>query len=155
MDSIAKAGDKISILAYSTGMKTLILVFLGGGAGSVLRYVIGTQANRFFGAQFPNALLPNAQWPWGTFVVNLLGCFIMGLCFRLLPLPEAGPADARLLLMTGVLGGFTTFSAFALDSAQLWMRQDLQGLMLYLAGSFVCTLSGVALGLAIGKALSP
>jgi fluoride exporter len=131
-------------------MNTLVLVFLGGGIGSVLRYVIGAQSSQFF-----DAVWPNAQWPWGTFTVNVIGCFIMGLCFRLLPLPDVGPANARLLLMTGVLGGFTTFSAFALDSAQLWMRQDMHGLLFYLAGSFFCTLTGVALGLAIGKALSP
>jgi fluoride exporter len=131
-------------------MNTAFIVFVGGGIGSVLRYFIGTQTSQFFAGLFPNTL-----WPWGTFAVNIIGCFIMGLCFRLLPLPDAGPANARLLLMTGVLGGFTTFSAFALDSAQLWMRQDMQGLVLYLAGSFFCTLTGVALGLAIGKTLFP
>jgi fluoride exporter len=129
---------------------SFLLVFLGGGLGSVLRYSGGLLATRWAG---PFTALEG--WPWGTFAVNLVGCFIMGLCFRLLPVPEAGDAQARLLFMTGVLGGFTTFSAFALDSALLWMRQDHAGLLFYLAGSFICTLCGVALGLVIGKAISP
>jgi fluoride exporter len=125
-------------------MTPILLVFVGGGIGSVLRYLTGLAAARLLGA----------DWPWGTFCVNVLGCFIMGLCFRLLPMPEVGPPSARLLLMTGVLGGFTTFSAFALDSAQLWMRQETQSLLLYLAGSFFLTLAAVALGLICGKAFS-
>ncbi len=130
-------------------MMTIFLIFFGGGIGSVLRYLLGVQAAQSFGS-----FTASSGWPWGTFLVNIIGCFVIGLCFRLLPLPDVGVPNARLLLMTGVLGGFTTFSAFALDAAQLWMRQDAAGLSLYLAGSFICTLTGVALGLAIGKALS-
>jgi fluoride exporter len=129
---------------------SFLLIFLGGGVGSVLRYLAGVQTARMFGT-----MTSASGWPWGTFTVNVIGCFIMGLCFRLLPLPEGGPPHARLLLMTGVLGGFTTFSAFALDAAQLFMRQDNAGLMFYLAGTLISTLAGVALGLIIGKAFSP
>ena len=128
-------------------MRAVILIFLGGGVGSVLRYSLGLAATQRFGA-FTAA----SGWPWGTFLVNLLGCLVMGLCYRLLPVPADGPASARLLLMTGVLGGFTTFSAFALDSALLWTRQDGQGLALYLGGTLAGTLIGVALGLWIGEA---
>jgi CrcB protein len=127
---------------------TYMLVFLGGGIGSLLRYLVGVAAAGRFGA-----FSPSAGWPWGTFAVNLLGCFVMGLCFRLLPLPADGPPTARLLLMTGVLGGFTTFSAFALDTALLWGRPDMTGLLVYLAGTFAFTLAGVALGLGLGQAL--
>jgi fluoride exporter len=148
--SIVPVADDTPHRSRYTKSMSIILIFLGGGIGSVLRYLTGTVAAKTFGA-FTLA----GGWPWGTFLVNLIGCFIMGLCFRLLPVPDDGPANARLLLMTGVLGGFTTFSAFALDAAQLWMRQDGQGLFLYLAGSVVCALAGVALGLTIGKALSP
>jgi fluoride exporter len=128
---------------------SFILVFLGGGLGSCLRYLMGLQAAKWFGP-----MTAASGWPWGTFLVNLLGCFFMGLCFRLLPLPEAGEPNARLLLMTGVLGGFTTFSAFALDAAQLWMRQDLAGMSFYIAGTLFSTLAGVAIGLVIGKAFA-
>jgi fluoride exporter len=127
---------------------TFFLIFLGGGIGSCLRYLLGLQAAKWFGP-----MTAASGWPWGTFLVNLLGCFVMGLCFRLLPLPEAGEPNARLLLMTGVLGGFTTFSAFALDAAQLWMRQDLAGMSFYIAGTLFSTLVGVAIGLALGLAI--
>ncbi|MGL5116428.1 MAG: fluoride efflux transporter CrcB [Beijerinckiaceae bacterium] len=129
----------------SAKMTSAALVFFGGGIGSVLRYLTGLGATRLMGE----------GWPYGTFAVNLLGCLAMGLCFRLLPAAEIGQPSARLLLMTGVLGGFTTFSAFALDAAQLWLRQETAGLMFYLFGSVTFSLVGVAAGLAIGKALAP
>jgi CrcB protein len=122
-------------------MRAFILVFLGGGAGSALRWWTGAWALSAFGPRFPA----------GTFIVNAVGCFVMGLLFRLLPHAEASVHDSRLLLMTGVLGGFTTFSAFALDTAALWLRDE-QGLALvYIALTFVTTLAGVALGLAVGR----
>jgi fluoride exporter len=126
-----------------------VLVFIGGGIGSLLRFMAGIAAAKSFGAF---TLL--GGWPWGTFLVNALGCCAMGVAYRALPVPADGAADARLLLMTGVLGGFTTFSAFALDSAQLWMRQDANGLFLYLTGTMLFTLGGVALGLFLGKAIA-
>jgi fluoride exporter len=129
---------------------SIFLVFFGGGIGSVLRHLTGILVAHRFGA-FTSV----EGWPWGTFFVNLIGCFLMGLCFRLVPMPEDGPVNMRLLFMTGVLGGFTTFSAFALDAAHLWIRQDTGGLALYLAGSLIGTLAGVALGLAIGQAIKP
>jgi fluoride exporter len=130
-------------------VSTILLVFLGGGIGSVLRFLAGVQAAKSFGA-FTAA----GGWPWGTFMINIVGCFAIGMMFRLLPLPADGPADARLLLMTGLLGGFTTFSAFSLEAAQLWMRGDSQGAALYVLGSLVFCLAGVALGLAMGKAVA-
>ncbi|MGL4243014.1 MAG: fluoride efflux transporter CrcB [Beijerinckiaceae bacterium] len=129
-------------------MHALLFVFIGGGIGSVLRYLVGLQAAKSLGA------FTSVQgWPWGTFAVNLLGCLAIGLAFRLLPMPADGPASARLLLMTGVLGGFTTFSAFSLETAQLWMRGDATGAAIYVAASVAFCLAGVALGLAIGKAV--
>jgi fluoride exporter len=129
---------------------SVLAVFIGGGLGSVLRYLTGIVAAERLGA-FTSA----EGWPWGTFLVNVIGCLLMGLCYRILPVPDEGPATLRLMLMTGVLGGFTTFSAFALDSAHLWLRQDTTGLVLYVAGSMVSALAGVAIGLAIGKAIAP
>jgi CrcB protein len=131
-------------------VSSIFLVFLGGGIGSVLRYLAGVQAARSIGA-----FTATEGWPWGTFAVNVIGCLVIGIFFRLLPIPSDGPASARLLLMTGVLGGFTTFSAFSLETAQLWLRGDAQGAALYVGASLVCCVVGVALGLAIGKALAP
>jgi fluoride exporter len=121
---------------------TLALVFLGGGIGAVLRYLTGVAALAAFGPAFP----------WGTLIVNVLGCFLMGVLAKTLPL--GGPGDARVFLMTGILGGFTTFSAFALDSAQLFERENLAGLAGYLAGSVGLSLAAVALGLMIGHMLA-
>lgn len=121
-------------------MQAAFLIFLGGGVGSVLRWLTGLGAARLFGAGFP----------LGTLAVNLLGCFVMGLFARLLLPADAGGGEARLMLMTGVLGGYTTFSAFALDSASLWMR-DASGLaLLYIGLTLVGSLGAVALGLWLG-----
>ncbi len=77
-------------------MRAVLLVFLGGGLGSVLRYGMG-----LFAAQRLGAFTAASGWPWGTFLVNVIGCFVIGLCYRLLPIPADGPPSARLLLMTG------------------------------------------------------
>jgi len=124
-------------------MSAALLVFLGGGIGSVLRWTTGLAALRLFGP----------DWPWGTLTVNVVGCFAMGLLFRLLG--PTGVSEARLLLLTGVLGGFTTFSAFALDSALLLFRQEIGGLLWYLAGTMTLSFGGIAAGLWLGKWLSP
>jgi CrcB protein len=129
-------------------LTSILLVFLGGGAGSVLRYLVGLQAARSFGT-----FTASEGFPWATLAVNVIGCCAIGLLFRLLPVPGDGPASARLLLMTGLLGGFTTFSAFSLEAAQLWLRGDAGGAALYVAASLLCCLAGVALGLRIGEAL--
>lgn len=126
--------------AMRTDMQTAMLIFLGGGAGSVLRWLTGLGAARLFGAGFPA----------GTLAVNLVGCFVMGLFARLLLQSEAGGADARFLLMTGLLGGYTTFSAFALDAAGLWMREAGGLALVYVGVSVMGSLAAVAFGLWLG-----
>jgi len=118
-------------------MQAAFYVFLGGGVGSVLRWLTGLGAARLFGMGFPA----------GTLIVNLLGCFIMGVFARLIPLPEDGGQNLRLLLMTGVLGGYTTFSAFALDAAGLWLNEAQGTAFLYIGLSVLGGLIMVALGL--------
>ena len=121
-------------------MQSAMLVFLGGGCGSVLRWLTGLGAARLMGSGFP----------YGTLAVNVIGCLIMGLLARMIVSPEAGGQDARLLLMTGVLGGFTTFSAFALDASTLWLRGEAGPTMIYLAASIIGSLGAVAAGLWLG-----
>jgi CrcB protein len=121
-------------------MTTAMLIFLGGGAGSVLRWLTGLGAARLFGAGFP----------MGTLAVNLIGCFIMGVLARVLVAPDAGGGQARFLLMTGLLGGYTTFSAFALDAANLWMREANGLALVYVGLSVAGSLIAVALGLWLG-----
>ncbi len=88
-------------------MTKILLVFTGGALGAVLRYLIGLLAVNLFGSKFP----------WGTLIVNLSGCFLIGLCAAWADkgLSIMNPL-ARLFFVTGFLGGLTTFSAFALET---------------------------------------
>jgi len=123
-------------------MLQLVLVFTGGGAGSVLRYATSLMAARFAGTGFP----------WGTLLVNLAGCFLIGLAAGISERNPAIGASGKLLIVTGFLGGFTTFSAFGLETVQAarageWAVLSLNvlannglGLLLVLAGMTVAKL---------------
>ena len=119
------------------GMNYLI-VFLGAGIGGAGRHGINVLMARLFGTGFP----------LGTFTVNVVGCFLMGLIAGFFAFRGHLPQEARLFLTTGILGGFTTFSAFSLDAALLWERGEGGLAALYVAASVVLTLAGVAAGLA-------
>ena len=123
-------------------MTNTILVFIFGGIGSVLRYFTGTLSIKYFGTGFP----------YGTLAVNIIGCTLIGIFARVIPLPQYGGTELRLIFMTGLCGGFTTFSAFTLDAANLWMRGENSAAITYIVASVVLSLIGVAIGLAIGKA---
>jgi fluoride exporter len=131
-------------MRQKAGMKTAFLVFLGGGLGAVGRWAVGLGAMRLFGAGFP----------FGTLAVNLAGCFIMGVLARVLFLLDQGGHDIRIFLMTGILGGFTTFSAFSLDAATLWLRNDGGMAALYVVFSLAGSLGAVAMGLWLGGMLT-
>jgi CrcB protein len=120
---------------------TALLVFLGAGLGGVLRHGVNLAALRLLGPGFP----------WGTLAVNIVGSLLMGLLAALL----AGRAtEARLLLMTGVLGGFTTFSAFSLDAWVLWERGDVGLAAGYVLASVLLSLAALGFGLVLGRALA-
>jgi fluoride exporter len=106
-------------------IQTLSLVALGGAAGSMLRYL---------------SLLA-VPAPWGTLGVNVLGSFLIGLIFV-----PAGRLGLSPLLLTGMLGGFTTFSAFSLDAARLWTAGQGAQAVAYVAGSVGLSLIAVAAG---------
>jgi len=119
----------------------LLLVFVGGGIGSVCRYAMATALQR----TFPGPL------PVGTFTVNLLGCFVMGLVGALgLERATISP-ETRTFIMVGILGGFTTFSSFAWESLGLLTVRDLLRASLYVGGSVFCGLLGTFLGRSIGR----
>ena len=127
-------------------MQNILLVFLGGGLGAVLRYGVNLNAARFLGANFP----------WGTLAINVLGSLAMGLLagvFAARALDE-WHQSARLFLMTGILGGFTTFSAFSLDALALWERGETAAATAYVLGSVVLSIAGFALGLAFVRQMS-
>jgi fluoride exporter len=111
-------------------IKDILLVGAGGGIGSIARYLCSKWVISLYPATFPAS----------TFIVNIAGCFLIGLLFGLTIKSTGFTNDWRLLLMTGLCGGFTTFSAFTLEGILL-IKQDKTGLFfLFLAGS-------VALGL--------
>lgn len=117
-------------------LNKLLLVWLGGGLGAVARYGLSVQLHHWFGFSFP----------YGTLGVNVLGCFVMGIVIHLLADPTAH-ADLRLLVITGILGGFTTFSAFGLESVTMLKNGDSLGAMGYVMLSVVLGLAAVWLGM--------
>ena len=115
-----------------------LIVFLGAGIGGAGRHGVNVLMARLFGTGFP----------LGTFTVNVAGCFLMGVIAGFFAFRGHLPQEARLFLTTGILGGFTTFSAFSLDAALLWERGEGGLAALYVVASVVLTLAGVAAGLA-------
>ena len=111
----------------------LLAIAVGGGLGSLARHYLSTFIYRFVDGSFP----------WGIFAVNILGGFAMGLIVELSALKlNIGP-ELRAFLTTGVLGGFTTFSAFSLDSALLIERGDWVGAGSYIVGSVVLSIGAL------------
>ncbi len=115
----------------------LLQVALGGAIGSALRYGVNVSAGRAFGTGFP----------WGTLIVNVVGSFVMGLLVVLVA--EKGGMKFTPLLMTGILGGFTTFSAFSLDTMTLWERSQTGVALAYVGISVTLSLAAIALALHI------
>lgn len=107
------------------------------------RYGLGLAAAR---------LAPGAAWPWGTFVANISGGLLMGLLAGWLALRGgAGQEGARLFAAVGLLGGFTTFSAFSMETALMVQRRDLALAFGYAAGSVVVAVAALFLGLMIAR----
>jgi CrcB protein len=119
-------------------MTNLLLVGLGGFVGSIARYLLG---------EWILHQTAEARFPWGTFTVNLLGCLAIGVLSGVAERLEMISPTARLFLFTGVLGGFTTFSAFGLETVYLLRRNELWIAAAYTAGSVVVGLLFLWLGL--------
>ncbi|MFD1703310.1 fluoride efflux transporter CrcB [Methylopila henanensis] len=119
-----------------------LIVFLGAGLGGALRHGVNLAALRWTGAGFPV----------GTLAINVLGSFAIGAVAALFALRSELPQEWRLFLTTGVLGGFTTFSAFSLETAALYERGEAGAALAYVIASVVLSLAGVAAGLAVVRA---
>ena len=120
---------------------TYVQVALGGATGSVLRFWLGSVIGHKAGAPF-----------WGTLFVNVTGCFLIGLLGNL---RENGPGEFdRYFLMVGVMGGYTTFSTFSLQTLELFHAGNTGLAALNVALSMVLSLLGVWLGATAGRALS-
>lgn len=114
-----------------------LVVFLGAGIGGALRHGVNQAALRLVGGGFPLS----------TLVINIVGSLVMGLIAGYFALKGEASQSWRLFLTTGILGGFTTFSAFSLDAALLYERGALLQAAFYVLGSVVLSLAGVAVGL--------
>ncbi|MCC8943034.1 fluoride efflux transporter CrcB [Bradyrhizobium sp. Arg68] len=121
-----------------------LLVFFGGGLGATLRHLINLTCARCIGTAFP----------WGTFIINITGSTVMGLIAGYLAFKGQAAQPWRLFLMTGILGGYTTFSAFSLDTALLYERGELGPAALYVLGSVALSIAGLFAGLAIVRHLT-
>jgi len=122
-------------------MKQLLLVFIGGGFGSTLRYVIGKYLNT----------TETGGIPWGTFTANILGSLLIGIILGLAAKNNSLSQNQTLLLATGFCGGFTTFSSFAYENHLFLKSGDFTSFALYTIGSFVIGFLAVFLGLFLVK----
>ena len=130
-------------LVFDNGvmMQSVLIVFAGGGLGAVARHLINLSVSRVIGSDFP----------WGVMLINVSGSVIMGMAAAFF----AFKADAtwsqplRLFMTTGILGGYTTFSAFSLDVALLWERGEPLHALVYVLGSVILSVLGLFAGLAV------
>ncbi|WP_445733870.1 fluoride efflux transporter CrcB [Mariniflexile sp.] len=121
-------------------MKPILLVFFGGGFGSVLRYIIGKYLNNF-----ENGI------PYGTFLANILGSFLIGIILGLAAKNDSLTQNQTLFLATGFCGGFTTFSTFAYENHLFLKSGDFISFAVYTIASFVIGFLAVFLGMFLVK----
>ncbi len=122
-------------------MKHLLLIAIGGGAGAVCRHLVSLAGLRLLGPAFP----------WGTVTVNVLGSLIMGIFIEILVHRLNASSEFRYLIVTGFLGGFTTFSTFSLDVAVLWERGEPFTTAIYVLASLVLSVAAVFAGLYLAR----
>ena len=122
-------------------MYSLFLVMAGGAVGSGARFLTGRAMASLFGADFP----------WGTLAVNLVGGLLMGALVGVLARAAGSAEQWRLLIAVGMLGGFTTFSAFSLDVVTMIERGDLTSMTLYVGASVIGSCAAVFAGLTLTR----
>lgn len=122
-------------------MQILLLVGLGGGIGSVFRYLTSVVVNRHFQTIFP----------WATLIANVLGCLIIGLLLGFIERHQLTNPGLKYFFITGFCGGYTTFSSFASENMSLFQSQNTGIAFLYIAASILTGLFAVWLGLTIAK----
>jgi len=127
-------------------MQAYFLVFLGAGIGGALRHGVNVGCARLCGSAFP----------WGTLTVNVFGSFLMGsiAAWFAFKAGEEWSQPLRLFLTTGILGGFTTFSAFSLDAVLIWERGQMGPAAGYMIASVVLSIAGLLAGLALIRTLT-
>jgi CrcB protein len=124
-------------------MGPYLIIFAGAGLGGMARHAVNMAAARL-----------GYAFPWGTLAVNVVGSFLMGVLVAWFALRTGVPQHVKLFLTTGVLGGFTTFSAFSLDAALMWERGALAELALYVGASVILAVVGLFAGMAAVRLLA-
>ncbi|MBX7045854.1 MAG: fluoride efflux transporter CrcB [Ignavibacteria bacterium] len=122
-------------------MKEVLLVFIGGGIGSAMRYLIGKSFTGWIHNPFP----------YSTFIVNIIGCFLIGIFLTLPEKFDWFTIEYRLFLATGICGGFTTFSTFSYENYALLKEGDYVYFLLYTILSFSLGLAATFLGMYLTK----
>lgn len=125
-------------------IKTILLVAAGGAIGSVARHLVNQLTAKTVGAEFP----------WGTLSVNIVGSLLIGIIVGLLAFMTQWSQDVRAFAVVGILGGFTTFSAFSLDAILLGERGAYGQMFLYVAGSVLLSLAATFGGLYLVRTMS-
>ncbi|MFT3749480.1 MAG: fluoride efflux transporter CrcB [Agriterribacter sp.] len=122
-------------------MRAIIFIWLGGGFGSVLRYLVQLGTSKLFTVTFPA----------GTFIVNISGCFVIGLLYGLATKYATLTMEWRLFLITGICGGYTTFSSFSYEGISLFRQGNYTYFILYTVLSVVIGLLSTFFGMTVVK----
>jgi fluoride exporter len=124
-------------------MRLILFAAAGGALGAGMRHFINTAFLAWFGPGFP----------WATLTVNVVGSLLMGVLIQVLMPFDGGPPALRVFLATGILGGFTTFSAFSLDAWVLYERQQHLALAVYVAVSVLLSIAALVLGMTLVRSV--
>ena len=121
-----------------------LVVFVGGGLGAALRHGVNRASLAYLGPNFP----------YGTLFVNIAGGLLMGVLAELFLVKGGGSQAFRLFFTTGLVGGFTTFSAFSLEAALMWQRSEYLTLGSYVTGSVLFSIAALFFGMAAVRAIT-
>jgi CrcB protein len=143
MQARCEAGFLLPFFAKERASMSYLIVFLGGGLGAAARHGVNLLAARLVGTGYP----------FGTFGINVLGSFLMGVIAEYFALKSGMSQPLRLLLTTGIMGGFTTFSTFSLETALLVERDQFVAAGIYVAASIMIGIGALFAGLAVVRFL--